>query len=166
VLLTLVEIALTAESEDDRRQAVEVAEQGLAELVSSDTSSSILERPKWKVRHLWLVGRLLAAKGQLREAEKVLDHCVAEALELGFPATAAVASLDLALVLARRGDLGELRAVAGAACVVLEAAGLKPDAWGAQSLLLDCDLAAAESVIVEGLQRAGGASLRRTRERS
>lgn len=159
ILWILVEASLVADLESDRRLTLELACQGFARLTHLYESCSV---PVWQIRHQWLFGRLLLAQGCFGHAERILDRAVAEFLDLKLPATAAVISLDLALALARKGDLGELRAVAGAACVVLEAAGLRPDAWAAQKLLLNCDLASAEEVIVRGLQRAGGASLRRT----
>lgn len=158
-LAVLAEVALSTESEAERREALDDA---FTELPAVRQLSRALRSPSWSARLRWVEGRLYLAEGWLGRAQAVLDQVVADCLELGLNATAAAVSLDLALVLARKRELGELRAVAGAACVVLEAAGLKPSAWAAQRLLLDCDLAEAETVIVGGLQRARCASLRRT----
>lgn len=160
VVLTLVEVALTAASPADRRLALDVATEHLVHLSGLYRCCS---EPVWRMRYRWIEGRLLAAKGRAEEAEEVLDRVVAQAIDQGFGATAAVASLDLALVLARRGRWERLREVARATCAALEAGGLKADARTVQRMLLDCDRAEAESLIIQGLQRAGSASLRRNR---
>ena len=158
-LLTLVELALTAEDTWAKWSLLDQASRELENLAKDYMGGST---PLWRIRYRWVTGRLEAARGRDHAAKRILDQTVAEALDLGHPITAAVASLDLALILARRGDWAELRAVAGAACVVLEEAGMTPDAWAALRILVDCDRSEAEAVIIEGLQRAGGASLRRT----
>lgn len=122
----------------------------------------IVPAPLLRVRRSWLLGRLRLAEGRWDLARKLLDETVAAFLDLGQNAAAAVASLELALALERLQEWGELRAVAGAACAIFEAAGLEPDLWAAQRALLECDRAEVEAIILEGLKKNGGAHLRRT----
>jgi len=159
ILWNLAEVALATRNQSEKALSLQVAFEGLCRLAPLYQSSSIRGLP---THFRWLFGRLYLASDKLEEAEVLLDDVVAEFLDLNLPASAAMATLDLALALALRREFGELRAVAGAACVVLEAKGLHSDAWAAQRLLLDCDLTTARAIIVEGLQKAGGASMHRT----
>lgn len=158
VLGAVTEIALTTTNEEEREQSFS---RFLA--VLPDVAGIYRQAPAdWRVRLVWIMGRLFLAEGSLPLARYLLESALSSFLADDKPATAAVISLDLALVLAREGAVSRVREVASAACEVFQTSGLEADAWAAHRMLLDCDAATMEETIVDGLKKLRGASLRRT----
>lgn len=159
-LYAVAEIALTTHDKSEREQALHHLGAAIYRLLPL---YQLVEAPGWQVRRLWLQGRMHLAAGELFAAGEVLEHATSEFLQLDQTATAAVVSLDLTLVLARKGDLARLRETASAACAIFESTGLEPDLWASVRVLQDCDRAAeAEALILEALKNVGGACLRRS----
>lgn len=155
----LAEIALTTSDASEREQALRLLRAALHRLLPL---YQLVDAPGWQVRRLWVKGRMHLAAGELITAAEVLEQAMSEFLCLHQTASAAVVALDLALVMARKGDLPRLRETASATCAIFESTGLEPDLWASVRVLQDCERTAeAEALILETLKNVGGASLRR-----
>jgi tetratricopeptide (TPR) repeat protein len=156
----LTEVALTTASEAEKRQILAGYVESLGDLVDLYANGPAA----WRTRRSWMTGRLLMAEQRLDASRRCFKFAMQEFLELEQPTAAAVVALDLALAYAREGKVEQVREVASAACTALKASGLAPGVWAAHRALLDCDVSALETTIVDGLKRLRGASLRRTPE--
>lgn len=158
----ITEIALTTRSSDEKRQILTGFVETIGDLVALYADAP----PAWRTRKEWMTGRLLYAEESIPASRRHFKVAMQEFLDLGRPASAAAAALDLALTYAHEGRVGKVREVAAAACTALKAAGLASDAWAAHRTLLHCDVSALETTIHDGLRRLRGASLKRTPRRA
>lgn len=159
-LYALAEIALTTHDASERTQAVRLLGGAIHRLLPL---YEFVDAPRGQARKLWLQGRMHLAAGDLVAAGEELEQAMSEFLQLDQAASAAVVSLDLALVLARGGDLAGVRETAAAACAIFESSGLEPDLWASVRVLEECQrVTEAEALIIEALKNVGGACLGRS----
>jgi tetratricopeptide (TPR) repeat protein len=112
------------------------------------------------VRLRWLEGRIALGLGRLEEAERALSLTREAFREQGIEFDAALASLDLAMVYARRGDASEVKRIAAEIVPVFQACQVHPEAIAAACLFREA--AEAERVTSGFLDRMAG-YLRRAR---
>jgi tetratricopeptide (TPR) repeat protein len=112
------------------------------------------------IRLRWLEGRIALGLGRLDEAERSLTLARDGFLERGIAFDAALASLELALVAARRGDTAGVRRITAEVFPVFLACEVEPDAFAA--LLMLRDAAEAEHATA-GLIESLAAVLRRSK---
>ncbi|HWM95391.1 MAG TPA: tetratricopeptide repeat protein [Thermoanaerobaculia bacterium] len=109
------------------------------------------------LRLRWLEGRIALGLGRLDEGEEALGLAREAFLEQGICFDAALVSLDLAMVHARRGDTAGVQRIASEIVPVFQACGVHPEAIAA--LLLVCQT---ERITAEFLDRVAD-YLRRSR---
>jgi len=112
------------------------------------------------VRLRWLEGRIALGLGRLDEAERALSLAREAFREQGIAFDAALVSLDLAMVHARRGNASEVKRIAAEIVPVFQACQVPPEAIAA--VLLFREAAEAEKVTAGFLERMAG-YLRRAR---
>jgi tetratricopeptide (TPR) repeat protein len=112
------------------------------------------------VRLRWLEGRITLGLGRLDAAEQFLALTREAFLEQGISFDAALASLDLAMVHARRGDAFEVKRIVSEIVPVFQACQVHPEAIAA--LLLFREASEAERIAAGFLDRMGS-YLRRSR---
>jgi tetratricopeptide (TPR) repeat protein len=112
----------------DSREALTVLEQ-------SRRLYEILGEPLHRVRLRWLEGRIDRDLGRLEDAEAALREARSAFLERGIAFDAALVSLDLAMVHARRGDAGEVQRLAAEMLPIFESRDVHSEALAVLVLL-------------------------------
>lgn len=107
--------------------------------------------PTHLIRLRWLEGRILRDLGRFDEAETTLREAMDGFIERGVGFDAALVSLDLAMVYARRGDTGEMKRLAAEMVPVFESRDVHQEALAA--LLLFRQAAEAEEVTLGLVER-------------
>lgn len=95
----------------------------------------VLGEPLHRARLRWLEGRIFRDLGRLEEAEASLGEARTAFLERGIAFDAALVSLDLAMVHARRGDAGEVQRLAAEMLPIFESRDIHSEALAALVLL-------------------------------
>jgi tetratricopeptide (TPR) repeat protein len=95
----------------------------------------VLGEPLHRARLRWLEGRIFRDLDRLEEAEASLGEARAAFLERGIAFDAALVSLDLAMVHARRGDTGEVQRLAIEMLPIFESRDIRSEALAALVLL-------------------------------
>lgn len=109
----------------------EEAEQILTD--AEDAFESAAE-PWWAFRFRGLQGRAALGRGELEQAEELLDGARQGLLEQELPYDAAAASLDLALVYLHQGRTGEVRRVCRGIAPIFRALGVQREALASLGL--------------------------------
>lgn len=125
--------------------------EALAVLEKSRRLYEVLGERMHRVRLRWLEGRIARDLGLLTEAEAALAEAREAFLERGIAFDAALVSLDLAIVHARRGDSGKVKRLAAEMLPIFESRDVHPEALAALVLLRQA--AEAEEVTLEILER-------------
>lgn len=116
-----------------------------------------------QLRRRWLEARIAYGTGRSADAEALFQQVRREFLEAGLSYDAAMASLDLALLLAREGRIEELKELAEEILAAFRAHGIQREALAALTLFQQA--AAAESV-TQGMIRELSAYFRAVRDAS
>jgi tetratricopeptide (TPR) repeat protein len=109
--------------------------EALAMLERSRRLYDVLGGPLHRVRLRWLEGRVDRDLDRLEEAEVILGEARSAFLGQGIAFDAALVSLDLAMVHARRGNTGEVQRLAAEMLPIFESRNVYPDALAALALL-------------------------------
>ncbi|MFY9822520.1 MAG: tetratricopeptide repeat protein [Thermoanaerobaculia bacterium] len=112
----------------DSREALTVLER-------SRRLYDVLGEPLHRARLRWVEGKIFRDLGRLEEAETSLTEARAAFLERGIAFDAALVSLDLAMVHARRGDAGEVQRLAAEMLPIFESRDVRSEALAALVLL-------------------------------
>jgi tetratricopeptide (TPR) repeat protein len=95
----------------------------------------VLGEPLHRARLRWVEGKIFRDLGRLEEAEAALTEVRAAFLDRGIAFDAALVSLDLAMVHARRGDTGEVQRLAAEMLPIFESRDVRSEALAALVLL-------------------------------
>lgn len=126
-------------------------QEALAALEETRSLYQELGEPSHRVRLRWLEGRIFRGLGRLDEAESALREARDAFIERKIGFDAALVSLDLAMVYARRGDTGEMKRLASEMIPIFESRDVHQEALAA--LLLFRQAAEAEGVTLGLLER-------------
>ncbi|HEX4964059.1 MAG TPA: tetratricopeptide repeat protein [Thermoanaerobaculia bacterium] len=136
--------------------------QALRTLERSRGLYDVLGEPLHRVRLRWLEGRIDRDLGRLDEAEAALGEARAAFLDRGIAFDAALVSLDLAMVHARRGNTGEVQRLAAEMLPIFESRDVHSETLAVLVLLRQA--VETEKVTLEVLEQLAG-QLRRGQER-
>ena len=109
--------------------------EALAVLERSRRLYEVLGEPLHRARLRWVEGKIFRDLDRLEEAEVSLREARAAFLERGIAFDAALVSLDLAMVHARRGDTGEVQRLAAEMLPIFESRDVRSEALAALVLL-------------------------------
>lgn len=112
----------------DSREALTVLER-------SRRLYEVLGEPLHRARLRWVEGKIFRDLGRLEEAEASLGEARTAFLDRGIAFDAALVSLDLAMVHARRGDTGEVQRLAVEMLPIFESRDVRSEALAALVLL-------------------------------